>query len=242
MLTDVGPRFSRRQLSARYDVSNVTEDAWHSYSDQVTAKILKRYLSSLSNCPGNWVLNAGSGTTTLPLNLDYEVSLDLFPAPITGKPFPVSADILQLPFERELFAAAVCVGEVLAYCDPANAFAEFSRVLKRGGRLICDFGSTRSWRHLLRPTYGQAAIQLRTEYNEAPELTWVYDPGYIRHRLRRMGFAIRAAHSTHTWSGLARRLGLSTTLALELERALNPNHPDSGFGETITIVADLAEA
>jgi ubiquinone/menaquinone biosynthesis C-methylase UbiE len=52
--------------------------------------------------------------------------------------YSVCTSVERLPFRENSMGAIVCVGEVLAYCDPAAAIGEFARVLVRSGLLICD--------------------------------------------------------------------------------------------------------
>ena len=150
------PSFKREDLKPRYDVTVMQEDEWHSYSGTKTSKIVTSTLLS-SDCPAGWLLNAGSGVYELRANDRQEVTLDLFAAPIRGRQFPVCASVERLPFPAHCFAAVVCVGEVLAYCDPASAICEFARVLTPSGILISDYGSSRSFRRLLSSEFGRAA-------------------------------------------------------------------------------------
>ena len=142
------------------------------------------------------------------------------------------------PFAGSTFSIIVCVGEVLAYCDPAKAIREFARVIANSGRLICDFRSSRSLRYLRSKTFGRAADLIHDEYNGTPEPTWVYDPQYIRAILHLAGFRIRSEFGIHTWSNLARRLGSSTELALTFQRYLASMPFPVKWADLITIVAD----
>lgn len=242
MHTTERSNFTPDELKDRYDVEYVDEDEWHTYSDRITRAVLASHLCSKDFARDDWILNAGAGVTTLGIDCCREVCLDLFTAPVEGRPHAVCANILQLPFKPRVFAAAVCVGEVLAYCDPSNAFSEFARVIKPGGRLIFDFGSTRSWRHFAKPSFGRAAVVLVSEYNGSDEKTWNYDPRYLLNRLNHFGFCVRAVYGAHSWSTIARRVGagVKTALAVEngLRRILNPIR----YSDTITVVTDLAEA
>ena len=139
------PGFAREDLRLRYDARQVSEDNWHTFTDSVTQSVLARHLHSRRFNNTDWVLNAGAGVTELHPAWAAEVSLDLFAAPIENRQYPVCGSVTQLPFRSETFSAVVCVGEVLAYCDPHEAFEEFARVMRHGGMLICDFGSTKSW-------------------------------------------------------------------------------------------------
>jgi SAM-dependent methyltransferase len=232
----VSPGFKRDDLKMRYDVPVVYEDDWHAYSGEKTAAYIANYLSSFSP-PSNWLLNAGAGIYAIGVNSWKEVSLDLFTLPIRNRQYACCASIEHLPFQAGAFGGIVCVGEVLAYCDPAATLTEFSRVLAPSGILIVDFGSTRSLRHWLKPPFGRAVDLIEDYYNGAPELTWVYDPKYIKSLLASFGFKIKARVGTHTWSALARRLGASATIAMFAQKHLDRVWLPATWADLTTIVA-----
>jgi SAM-dependent methyltransferase len=242
MDTSERPGFPRDELSPRYDVARIEEDEWHTYSDTITRTVLRECLRRLIFDDDDWVLNAGSGANGLKLARCHEISLDLFTAPIVARKYPVCGDVTRLPFGNGRFKAIVCVGEVLAYCDPSKAISEFARVIKPCGRLIFDFGSTRSWRHFGRASFGQAASLLHSEYNGVEERTWNYDPLYIHHLLGRFGFEVHSTYGAHVWSTLARRLGVGVRAALAIERRVAPRFSARSFSDTITVVADRSKA
>jgi SAM-dependent methyltransferase len=237
----VRPGFRRDQLRARYDVQHISEDLWHAYSGERTSQIVREYLRGdpHASC---WLLNAGAGIYRLASSDWQEVPLDLFAAPLVGRPWAVCSSVERLPFAGQCFGSVVCVGEVLAYCDPATAFVEFARVLAPGGLLICDFGSTRSFRQWFKKPYGRAADLVVDHYNGAPENTWIYDPSYIHSLLERSGFVVRSRVGTHAWSALARRLGLSATIAMHAQRRLESFKVLEGFSDLMTYVACRCEA
>jgi ubiquinone/menaquinone biosynthesis C-methylase UbiE len=107
-----------------------------------------------------------------------EISVDLFTTPLRSQKLSVCANIQVLPFKADTFGCVVCVGEVLAYCDPAQAISELARVLASSGLLICDFGSTTSARYAFTHLYGRAADIVTDHYNGSPEKIWVYSPQY----------------------------------------------------------------
>lgn len=227
----------RSELSARYGTPIVGEDSWHSYSGAQTAKIISCYLK-----PGDakraWLLNAGAGIYQVAPQQWLEISLDLFDAPIRGREYAVCASIEQLPFPNGIFAATVCVGEVLGYCDPARAIKEFARIARPGATLICDFRSSRGVGQWLTTSYGRAADLVTDQYNGEPEQTWIYDPRYIKHLLGSSGFSIRAEVGTHTWSALARRFGANTNSAVKVQKLLEALRLPRGMADVTTIVAE----
>jgi SAM-dependent methyltransferase len=228
--------FKRAALEGRYNVASMREDEWHTYSGSRTQKVIEHEFADKTLEPP-WLLNAGAGVYDLGIGTFDEISLDLFTSPIRGRAYPVCANIQHLPLRSSSVGGVVCVGEVLAYCDPALTIAEFARVLGPSGLLVCDFGSSLSFRHWFRESYGRAADIVMDHYNGAPERTWVYSPKYIRALLASSGFRIVKIVGTHTWSAISRRLGLSTHASLALQRKLEAIHLPSGFADVITIVA-----
>lgn len=233
----MSPGFKREELSKRYDVTAISEDTWHEYSGERTAQIITRYLSEL-HAPSKLLLNAGAGVYELSLPDWEEVSLDLFPGPLRNRRYAVCASVEALPFQEHIFGAIVCVGEVLAYCDPARAIAEFARVLAPSGLLICDFGNSRSFRYWFRSQYGRAADMVTDSYNEAPERIWIYDPQYLLSIINSSGFSVHARFGTHTWSSLARRVGVSIPLSVAIQRHLERLPLPTAWADLMTIVAE----
>ncbi|MDT4967812.1 MAG: hypothetical protein QOJ64_2549 [Acidobacteriota bacterium] len=230
------PNFSREELKGRYDVATLTDDAWHAYAGDRTAQLVARYLAQCRAC-SRVVLNAGSGVHALNVDSWEEICVDLFEAPIQGHKKSVCANVEHLPFTAESFGAVVCVGEVLGYCDAAQAISEFDRVLQRDGLLICDFGSTRSLRHWCTPVYGRAADMITDVYNGSPEPIWIYDPEYVCSILESNRFRLDRVHGTHTWSSLSRRLGFQPSTAAKVEKALHHVSLPRSWADVTTIVA-----
>ena len=228
--------FRLNELQLRYDVSSLYEDAWHTYSGQQTKLFLDRYLPQGHSC-SRWLLNAGAGVYQFRRPEWKEICLDLFTQPIKACDYSVGGSVERLPFRSRSLGSVICVGEVLGYCDPAMAIAEFSRVLAPGGMLICDFGSSRGFRTWFRGAHGRAADLITDFYNSLPERTWVYDPKYIKSILASAGFEITTAEGTHTWSALARRVGWSIQTALTMERHLKRLPLPKSWAELMTIAA-----
>ena len=228
--------FKRHELRHRYDVVRMEEDSWHTYTGEKTAQIVCRTLAAC-RVPPKLLLNAGAGVYAVGRQPWKEISIDLFVTPIQPRRNGVCASVEWLPFKSQTFGAIVCVGEVLAYCDPAAAIREFGRTLVRGGVLICDFASSRSLRYWLRRRYGRAADIVTDDYNGEPERTWVYDPKYIRYLLESGGFAISKIFGTHSWSALGRRIGLAPEPAVKIQRLLDHVPLPSRAADLTTIVA-----
>jgi len=232
----VGIGFKREELLRRYNVASIREDAWHTYSGRKTLAFVTKQLPNRAS-PSAWLMNAGAGVYGLHLFDWKEVPVDLFTAPILKRERAVCASIERLPFKAQTFGAIVCVGEVLAYCDPALAICEFARVLAPSGILICDFGSSRSFRYWLSQSHGRAADLVVDDYNGAPERIWIYDPAYMKALLVSSGFEITAKSGTHTWSALARRHGVPISAALTLQTHLEWLKLPSGWSDIMTISA-----
>jgi len=233
--------FSRHDLERRYNVHSMREDEWHAHSGRVTACLVRGHLET-ARSPSILLLNAGAGVYEFPHQRWHEIALDLFIKPIKARRNAVCGSIEALPFSPQAFGAVVCVGEVVAYCDPATVFREFARALAPTGLLILDFRSTRSARYWFRRQYGRAAELATDIYNETPERTWIYDPRYIRRLLDVSGFVVRQVLGTHVWSSVLCAIGLPTSQATRIERTLPAPALLQGFADLVTIVAERATA
>jgi SAM-dependent methyltransferase len=227
----VGDGFPRQALASRYDVTDLKEDEWHEHCGRTTKSLLQRWLPApSSNCKS--MLNAGAGIYDIAAPGYDQYHLDLFTTPLEGRSRAVCGRIEQMPFCATCFDVVVCVGEVLSYCDPSRAFAEFNRCLRKGGLLIFDYPSSRSPRHWLADRFGRAADLFRDHYNHTDEPIWIYSPAYIEELLGNTGFQGRARGGTHTLSAIARRLRLPFATASRLEQRLP-------FLGRLTFVADV---
>jgi len=230
------PGFKPHELANRYNVESFREDAWHTYFGNKSSKIVADRLASCES-HSRLLLNAGAGVYQIGITGWDEMSVDLFDAPIRGRQNAVCASVEKLPFESGTFGAVVCVGEVLGYCDPAKAISEFSRILADSGILICDFGNSRSLRYLFKNHYGRSADLITDQYNGTPEPIWVYDPGYISSLLISAKFTIKQVFGIHTWSALARRIGISTHKATDIQRRLDWLRLPARWADVTVIVA-----
>lgn len=230
------PGFPRSKLEARYNVSNLIEDEWHSYSGEETRKLLGAQLAMYDR-NNKWALNAGSGVYTLGISAGKEVCVDLFPRPIRPHDLSICASIEHLPFRGGVFDAIVCVGEVLDYCDPAAAISEFARVARKNSILIFDFGSSRSPRYWLRKPFGRAADLVTDQYNGSVEDVWIYDPEYISSLVTSSGYVIRRLIGIHKLSALARRFGLTAAAAVRVQRLCSWLPWPTAWADVTTIVA-----
>jgi SAM-dependent methyltransferase len=183
------------------------------------------------------LLNAGCGAYEIARDDLEEVGVDLFDSPLAGRRLSVCASVTELPFANSTFGCVVCVGEVLGYCDPSRAIAEFGRIVAPSGLLICDFGSSLSFRYRFSETFGRAADIIIDDYNGAPEKVWVYNPEYILTLLSDQGFVVRSQVGTHCWSSIARRFGFSSTRAVVFEKWMKSVPLPTRLADLVTIVA-----
>lgn len=228
--------FKRHELRDRYNVISIVEDRWHAYTGEKTAEIISRHIRQVHpSVP--WLLNAGAGIYRIGAAGWREIPVDLFLSPLRHRNGAICASVERLPLKPQIIGAIVCVGEVLAYCDPAAAIREFANVLAPGGTLICDFASSRSPRYWFKQTYGRAADLITDVYNGEPERTWIYDPRYIESLLQSAGFSIERTLGIHQWSALARRAGVSADFAVTVQRLLGKVRVPPRFSDLTTIVA-----
>jgi SAM-dependent methyltransferase len=229
------PGFRRQELQARYNVSAVEEDRWHSFGDVQRRHLIRRTFDHFGERHGR-ILNAGSGVHTLGLGDWEEIAIDFFERPLHRTSCAVCGNIAQLPFGESTFDAVICVGEVLGYCDPPQAVAEFFRVIRPQGILFCDFGSTQSARYWFTEVYRRAAEMVTVEYNGEPERIWIYDPDYINSLLRQAGFCTILLTGIYRWAALFAQLcGQKYALKAEQLQRLLPF--PSRSADVVVIVA-----
>lgn len=223
-------------MTARYDVPDFVEDRWHASSGAITAAFVSRQLAKRAS-PQARLLNAGAGIYAIAASGFEEVFLDLFVKPIRYRPLAVCGSVEALPFKQESFECVVSVGEVFAYCDPSSAIAEFARVLKPGGLLICDFSSSKSARYLMTKTFGRAADLVIDSYNGLPEPCWVYSPAYIDSLLKSSGLCVAASMGAQTIAAMCRRAAISPSAAIRIQSAFKWLKLPAVLADLITIAA-----
>lgn len=236
-----GRGIERNALKARYDVISISEDRWHAHAGQRTSRIVASALTGLPSQSGR-LLNAGSGCHPIKLPGWSEIAVDLFPSPLAAHRASACANVESLPFPQRSFGAVVCVGEVLGYCDPARALREFARILEPSGILVCDFGSSRSWKYRFTASFGRAADLVIDRYNGSPEKLWIYDPDYIRSLFTEIGFRISDELGTHGWSAIARRMGLPPAVCVMAESSLDWIPTPTRWADIMTFIAQQRPA
>lgn len=224
-------------LRQRYDVECFLEDEWHKSSDVMTKHLVSDVILNEGMSSRDIVLNVGSGVHSFDVGSSEQVHMDIFSSPIMGKSLAVCGNAQQMPFRDSSFAATICVGEVLAYCDPVRLIGEMSRVTRKNGVAILDFGSSDSIRHAFRKMRGSYADIVSVPYAGRQERTWVYSINYIRGILHSFSFTISSEFGWHSWSSLLQRIGAPTSLALSIQRKVKYTKNPLCIADLITVVA-----
>lgn len=230
-------RLPRAALSRRYDVSSMVEDAWHSDTDRTTRAFVRRTLDSVPVQRRGVIINAGCGVYELNAPGWTEVSIDQFCSPMQRRDRAICGDVHRIPIGSGRASAVVCVGEVLAYCEPATVVQEFARILTCSGILIVDHRSTRSPKYWGTPVWRRAADIVIDQYNGSDERTWVYDPSYIHGLLLTAGFQLQAQADTHGVAAIIRRASAPVAVALAIDRLLAPIAGRLLPGDLVTTIA-----
>jgi len=113
------------------------EKIFHRLREQRTSKLYRKFKNGLI------VLDAGCGTGLISRNLNGTVigldinlwNLEQAKAHALQASF-IAGDIERLPFSSDMFDTVVCTETLEHLKQPEKAIAEFSRILKPGGRLI----------------------------------------------------------------------------------------------------------
>jgi SAM-dependent methyltransferase len=222
------------QSTGNADLNPIND--WLAYSREKTTALLEVHLSKCETAK-KWLLNVRRGSCEIPEGRWKELPLDQV-APLSREQLAdYSSRDMRLPFQPKSFGAIVCVGGELEFWDPATSISEFARVLAPSGILVCEFRSTRSFRHWLKAPYGRDVDLIPDCDNGVRRKTWIFDPRYIKYLMTSSGFEMRASMSTHNWSAIFRRLGISVKNSVRLQRQLEPRRATSPWGEFITIVA-----
>ena len=168
---------------------------------QYTKTNIEKYISRHSFDKQSYILNAGSGGNTY--NLSNRMHhVDIVKELIESFPEHTVCSIEKLTLDASLFSDVICVGSVLNYCDLFATASEFSRVLKKGGRLIVEFDSSCSFEHLFNKEYNQSVALIEIPYTDKLSIQWIYSPSYVKKVLEKAGFRIAQTFRFHYMSGL----------------------------------------
>lgn len=148
-----------------------------------------------------YVLNAGSGGNTYGLT-NKMCHVDIVKKYISNYDDFVVANVENLPFQNSIFDFAICVGDVINYCDAEKAINELHRVIKKQGKLIVEFENTCAYEYIKQNFYCVDKVITNLEYMGEITNQYLYSYKYITELLEMNGFEIRKRLSVHIISGL----------------------------------------
>jgi SAM-dependent methyltransferase len=93
----------------------------------------------------------------------------------------------SLPFEKNSFDQAVCLGAILYFDDPEKGLRELRRVVKPGGRVV------------VRNPNRLNSYTVRTGRNLDPASQWLFSPQELGELLERNGFSVEASFTHGVW-------------------------------------------
>lgn len=182
------------------NVENVwpKDDKWHQYSK---AQIV-RYISSMNYKKNVYLLNAGSGGSDYGLTQKM-MHVDIAENKINHFPQYKVSSVESMPFDKDTFTDAICVGSVINYCDASSTIHELSRVLRAKATLILEFESSWGFEHRHSSVFKRDAEIIQLPYYGALHSQWLYSPKYISSILEAEGFRIGGEYRFHYLSGIS---------------------------------------
>ncbi len=177
-------------------------NTWSSHIRAVVDKRIGEFFDKFPTDCVSLILNAGSGGTTysnIPLKI---VDCDLMLSRLDSKNMSVCANIENLPFPDAIFSHVLCVGSVINYADPVRCIQELSRVLVKGGVLLIDYDSSKSWEFIFTNSFNKAISLINTFYNDSEDIIYVYSPKYIKSLLLSNELKIIKEYTYHNLSSL----------------------------------------
>ena len=205
-----------RQL---YDTEYPGEDIWHTYADENTREFLNSCVQEFGISKNLTFLSIGSGGISLPLNLDYEIQLDICATRLKNIPNSIVADVRCLPFAGSSVDVACMLGEVIGYCDPHQAFAEITRILRPGGYLFFDYSQSSSAEFAFKKGFGRPAIIKELNYCGGKNKIWTYSEAYLKSVLSANNLIVRATRHYHILSTALMRVCEKESVATKLARS-----------------------
>lgn len=179
-------------------------DRWYNYTHNFILEFIKRYLApKLSQ--ESFYLNAGSGGTV------YDIQgichhVDIAENLICEFKNHTVASVENLPFEKDVFDAVICVGSVLNYCDAVISIKEISRVLKKGGYLVLEFERSNTGELLFTSEYGKNSTKQQYDYMGHTHTLWLYSEKMITQILNKCKLSVVKIERFHCVSALANRV------------------------------------
>lgn len=174
------------------------DDKWHQYS---RTQII-RYISRMNYKKNGYLLNAGSGGSDYGLT-QRMMHVDIAENKINHFQEYTVSSIESMPFDKNTFTDAICVGSVINYCDASATIHELSRVLEARGSLVLEFESSWGFEHRKTSVFRQDAEIVQLPYFGALHSQWLYSPKYILSILKAEGFRINDEYRFHCISGIS---------------------------------------
>ncbi len=177
---------------------------WYNYTHKVILDFINKYFApqlSQESC----YLNAGSGGTA------YDIQgichhVDIAENLICEFEKYTVASVENLPFEKDVFDAVICVGSVLNYCDAIRSIKEISRVMKKGGYLVLEFERSNTGELLFTSEYGKNITKQQYNYMGHIHTLWLYSEKMISKILNDCGLLILKKERFHCISALVNRI------------------------------------
>ncbi len=179
-------------------------DKWHSYTFKMISKFIIQNLKHYSHIDNIKILNAGSAGYSYELPEKNITHIDIAEKKIKDLENSIQANIEDIPLSNDTFEAIICVGSVINYCDPISAIQEFSRVLKKNGKLILEFENSNTLELIGTNKYNKKAILIDTFYL-GKETIWYFSESFIEEILTENGFLITKKNRWHILSPLIYR-------------------------------------
>lgn len=178
------------------------ENSWSSHTRKTIQLNIDLFFEKFPIESKTLILNAGSGNTNYEFGSEQLIHLDIIKSKVSQLNRGVVADLEKLPFANETFTHLICVGSVINYCDPLVCISEFSRVLKRNGKILIDFDSSDSHEFIFSKKYGASASFVNTFYNDLPDQLFVYSRTYLLNILKLNSLHITIQRPYHIVSPL----------------------------------------
>lgn len=180
-------------------------DRWHNYTFKMISKFIKSTIGKCINLKNIKILNAGSAGYSYDLPENNIIHIDIADKKINHLENSILASIENIPFPNETFDAIICVGSVINYCDPIVVVQEFSRVLKKKGKLILEFENSNTLELFGSNKFNRKAVLVETFY-AGKETIWYFSEKFIEEIFFENGFVITLKNRWHIVSPLIYRL------------------------------------
>ena len=207
---------------------------WYSYVKKKINNFIKKHIVN------GYVLNVGSGGNTYGLK-NKMCHVDIVEKNISNYDDYAVANAENLPFQSLKFDVAICVGDVINYCDAKKAINELYRVIKEEGQLIIEFENSCAYEYIRKDFYCADRVITNLEYMNEIINQYLYSYNYIVELLEISGFKIRKRLSIHIISGLVSNWILNDNIACVfsfLDFALNKLNNFRKHGSNIVFLCE----